>query len=77
MTERIPSLAKRSEAPNRALERPAPNAPPLSATITIQIQSPESEEKVQVLYRAWLDRCPVYLALTKPLTVKTTLARSV
>lgn len=44
--------------------------------ITIQIQSPESEEKVQALYRAWLDRCPVYLALTKPLVVKTALAKS-
>jgi len=44
--------------------------------ITIQIQSPESEEKVQAVYRAWLDRCPVYLALTKPLRVKATLTKS-
>src|SRR5262245_23206017 len=43
--------------------------------IAIQVQSPEAEEKVQALHRAWLDRCPVYLALTKPLTVKTTLTR--
>lgn len=43
--------------------------------ITIQIQSPDSEDKVQALYQAWLERCPVYLALTKPLAVKATLAR--
>jgi uncharacterized OsmC-like protein len=44
--------------------------------ITIQIQSPESEDKVQALYRTWLDRCPVYLALTKPLAVKTALTQN-
>jgi uncharacterized OsmC-like protein len=44
--------------------------------ITIQIHSPEPEEKVQALYRAWLNRCPVYLALTKPLTIKASLAKS-
>lgn len=43
--------------------------------ITIRIQSPDGEEKVQALYQAWLERCPVYLALTKPLAVKATLAR--
>jgi uncharacterized OsmC-like protein len=44
--------------------------------ITIQIQSPESEEKVQALYRAWLDRCPVYLALTKPLRIEAALTKT-
>ena len=44
--------------------------------VTIQIQSPDSEEKIQGLYQAWLERCPVYLALTKPLAVKTTLTRT-
>jgi uncharacterized OsmC-like protein len=43
--------------------------------ITIRIESPDSEEKVQALYQAWLERCPVYLALTKPLAVQATLAR--
>ena len=42
--------------------------------VTIQIKSPESEEKVQLVYQAWLERCPVYLALTKPLVVRSTLA---
>lgn len=46
-----------------------------SLELTIQIQSQESEDKVQALYRAWLERCPVYLALTKPLPVKATVAR--
>ena len=44
--------------------------------INIQIVSPDGEEKVQALYRTWLERCPVYLALTKPLPVKATLATS-
>ncbi len=44
--------------------------------ITIHIQSPDSEEKVQDLYRPWLERCPVYLALTRPLSVKATLTRA-
>jgi uncharacterized OsmC-like protein len=43
--------------------------------LNIQIQSQESEDQVQALYRVWLERCPVYLALTKPLAVKTTLTR--
>jgi uncharacterized OsmC-like protein len=41
--------------------------------ITIHIQSPDSADKVQGLYQAWLERCPVYLALTKPLLVGTAL----
>jgi uncharacterized OsmC-like protein len=44
--------------------------------ISIQIKSSDPEEKVQALYRTWLERCPVFLALTKPLSVKTTLTKS-
>lgn len=44
--------------------------------IAIHIQSPDSEEKVRRLYQAWLERCPVYLALAKPMAVKATLART-
>ncbi len=44
--------------------------------VAIQIQSRDSEEQVRALYQAWLERCPVYLALTKPMTVKTTLTRA-
>lgn len=44
--------------------------------MSIHIQSTDSDDKVQALYGTWLERCPVYLALTKPLSVKTTLANS-
>jgi uncharacterized OsmC-like protein len=43
--------------------------------LSIQIQSPESDARIQALYRAWLERCPVLLALTKPLSVKTAITR--
>jgi uncharacterized OsmC-like protein len=42
-------------------------------TVTIQIRSKENDEKVKQLYDAWLERCPVYLALIKSLHVGTTL----
>jgi uncharacterized OsmC-like protein len=42
--------------------------------LAIHIRSPDSEEKVQGVYQAWLERCPVYLALAKPMKVKVTLA---
>jgi uncharacterized OsmC-like protein len=41
--------------------------------ITIQIRSSEDDEKVKQLYDAWLERCPVYLALIKSMNVSTTL----
>jgi uncharacterized OsmC-like protein len=44
--------------------------------LDIEIHSPESEDKLQTLYRAWLERCPVYLALTKPMSVETTVKRA-
>lgn len=44
--------------------------------INIQIHSPDPEDKVQALYRTWLERCPVYLALTKSLSVKTAFKKS-
>jgi len=47
-----------------------------SLELDIQIQSPDSDERLQALYRAWLERCPVYLALTRPLSVRTAVTRS-
>jgi uncharacterized OsmC-like protein len=41
--------------------------------LTISIQSSEPEDAVRRVYRAWQERCPVYLALTKALSVATTL----
>jgi uncharacterized OsmC-like protein len=44
--------------------------------INIHVQSTDSEEKIQRLYRAWLERCPIYHALRKPMTIKTTFTRT-
>ncbi len=41
--------------------------------LSIQIRSPEPEEQVQKLYQVWQERCPIYLALLKPLQVATSL----
>ena len=41
--------------------------------LTIRIQSSDSEDNVQKLYQAWQERCPIYLALMKPLPVQTSL----
>jgi uncharacterized OsmC-like protein len=41
--------------------------------ITIQIKSTENDGKVKQLYDAWLERCPIYLALIKSLKVGTSL----
>ncbi|GIV79917.1 MAG: hypothetical protein KatS3mg051_2122 [Anaerolineae bacterium] len=41
--------------------------------LVIQIQSPDSEARVRHLYQVWLERCPIYLALVKPLSVEVTL----
>ena len=42
--------------------------------LTIDIHSPDSAEKVRGVYEAWLERCPVYLALAKPTAVKVQLS---
>ncbi len=41
--------------------------------LSIEIQSPDPEEKVNQLYAVWQERCPIYLALLKSVTVKTSL----
>lgn len=41
--------------------------------LMITIQSPDAESQVQQLYEIWQQRCPVYLALTKALSVNTAL----
>ena len=48
-------------------------APDLSSISLTIIQSSESEDAVARVYQAWQERCPVYLALTKALSVATTL----
>ena len=44
-----------------------------NVSLTIAIRSPEDEQAVRGVYQAWQERCPVYLALTKALSVATTL----
>ena len=41
--------------------------------ITVTIQSPDPEAKVQELYEVWKERCPILLALMKPQVVSTKL----
>lgn len=41
--------------------------------LAIRIQSPDPEDAIRKLYEVWLARCPIYLALQKPLAVTTTL----
>ncbi len=37
--------------------------------LDIRVQSPDSEGEVQKLYEAWQERCPIYLALTKAMSI--------
>ena len=41
--------------------------------LTIRVQSPAPEDHVQQLYQLWLERCPIYLALVKPVAVNVVL----
>jgi len=41
--------------------------------VTIRIQSSDSEVKVRKLYQVWQERCPIYLALIKPVQVSAAL----
>jgi uncharacterized OsmC-like protein len=41
--------------------------------IRIKIQSSDNEENVRKLYQVWQERCPIFLALIKPLPVSATL----
>ena len=44
-----------------------------NVALKIAIQSPAEENAVRSIYQTWQERCPVYLALTKALSVATTL----
>ncbi len=37
--------------------------------LDIQVSSPDPEDTVQQVFKTWQQRCPVYLALTKPMNV--------
>ncbi len=42
-------------------------------SIAIEIESSEARGRVEALYAAWQQRCPIYLALIKPLSIATSL----
>lgn len=64
--------AAQCEADSRGLLGMPDAVPDLqNVQLTVQIQSPDSEDKVRELQQVWLERCPIYLALTKPVHVKT------
>jgi uncharacterized OsmC-like protein len=42
--------------------------------LDIEVSSPQSERDVRGVIQAWTERCPVYLALLKPVKVATTVA---
>jgi uncharacterized OsmC-like protein len=41
--------------------------------LEISVSSPEPEERIEELYRVWLERCPIYLAIGKPNAIATRL----
>lgn len=45
--------------------------------LDITVTSSESEDRLQELYRVWLERCPIYLALRKPNDITTRLTVAV
>jgi len=44
-----------------------------SIQLKMVIKSPDGEASAQKLFAAWRQRCPIYLALTKPMTVSAAL----
>ena len=40
-----------------------------SLRLDVRVQSPDGDAAVQQLYQAWQQRCPIYLALVKPMKV--------
>lgn len=40
--------------------------------IEITVESSEPKERLDMLYQAWLERCPIYLAVLKPNAVRAT-----
>ena len=43
--------------------------------IEIEITSPSPDDRVQAMQQAWLERCPVYLSLVRPVDVAVTFRR--
>jgi uncharacterized OsmC-like protein len=39
--------------------------------LDVEISSPNPEREIRAVIQAWVERCPIYLALTKPMPVTT------
>lgn len=64
----------RCESDARGLLGMGGTAPDLqNIELAIQVTSAAGEADIRRLYDAWQERCPIYLALVKPTSVKTTL----
>jgi len=71
--ERVEATA-RCESDARGLLGMSGAAPDLqNFELAIQVTSTAGEAAVRRLYDAWQERCPIYLALAKPMAVKTSL----
>ncbi len=46
-----------------------------SIEVQVTVESPEPDERLAELYRAWLERCPIYLAISGPNPVATQFLR--
>jgi hypothetical protein len=51
-----------------------PDLQPLS--VDIEVVSPSPDSRVEAMRQAWLDRCPVYIALRNPTDVTAIFRRS-
>jgi hypothetical protein len=51
----------------------APDLESIELEVTICTEEPE--DRVQELTKIWPSRCPIYLALTKPTSVRTSFSR--
>lgn len=62
------------EADSRGLLGMDGAAPDLKGlALTIRITSPAPEDELSRLFQVWRERCPIYLALLRPLEIDTTL----
>jgi len=55
-----------------ALDDVAPDLADLA--LEIKVSSPSPQDRVDAMLAAWRERCPIYLALLKPQSVKLTIA---
>jgi hypothetical protein len=62
----ISAVARCSADARGLLGMPGADADLTGIELEIQISSPEPQERIDELRRVWEERCPIYLAITKP-----------